>query len=164
MTGQAHAGLAVQGDGCVAADLNGDGRTDLVVTTTSGVDVLWNDGNGTFSHGTLASTGWYTGAAVADVNGDGRPDVFVAGYTDPNSPVPNSFAGFPTNLAGVRDLLFLNEGDTGGRARFREVGHSRRARVGRAAARARRRLHGRQRRRPARPLRRRTTRIRTSCT
>ena len=37
-----HADLPVQGDGCVAADLNGDGHTDLVVTTTSGVDVLWN--------------------------------------------------------------------------------------------------------------------------
>ena len=33
-----------QGDGCVAADLNGDGRTDLVVTTTNGVDILWNTG------------------------------------------------------------------------------------------------------------------------
>jgi len=122
VSGQSHAGLAVQGNGCVAADLNGDGRTDLVVTTTSGVDVLWNDGNGTFSYGRLASSGWYAGAAVADVNGDGRPDVFVAGYADPNTPVPDSFAGFPTNLAGVRDLLFLNEGDAGGRSRFGEVG------------------------------------------
>jgi hypothetical protein len=52
------------------------------------------------------------------VNGDGRPDVFVAGYSDTTEPVPNSFSGFPTNVAGVRDLLFLNEG--GGR--FREVG------------------------------------------
>ncbi len=34
------------------------------------------------------------------------------------SPWQNSLAGFPTNVAGVRDLLFLNEG---GR-RFREVG------------------------------------------
>ena len=39
-----HADLPVQGDGCVAADLNGDGHTDLVVTTTTGVDLLWNDG------------------------------------------------------------------------------------------------------------------------
>ena len=38
VTRQTHAGLAVQGDGCVAADLNGDGGTDLVVTTTTGVD------------------------------------------------------------------------------------------------------------------------------
>jgi Na+-translocating ferredoxin:NAD+ oxidoreductase RnfD subunit len=112
-----HTDLPVQGDGCAAADLNGDGRTDLVLTTTSGVDVLWNEG-GTFKTQRLPAQGWYTGAAVADVNGDGRPDIFVAGYSDPNEPVPGSLAGFPTNLTGVRDLLFLNEG--GGR--FREVG------------------------------------------
>ncbi|MHB8469873.1 MAG: FG-GAP-like repeat-containing protein [Gaiellaceae bacterium] len=127
VTRQSHAGLAVQGDGCVAADLNGDGRTDLIVTTTSGIDVLWNNGNGTFTQGTraagLRATGWYTGAAVADVNGDGRPDIFVAGYSDLNEPVPNSIAGFPTNVAGIRDLLYLNEGnDASGHARFREVG------------------------------------------
>src|SRR5262249_6512009 len=89
-----HADLQGQGDGCVAADLNGDGRTDLVVTTTTGVDVLWNEG-GSFQEQTLPANGWYTGAAVADVNGDGRPDLFVAGYTDLNEPVPNSIAGFP---------------------------------------------------------------------
>ncbi|MDE3191376.1 MAG: VCBS repeat-containing protein, partial [Acidobacteriota bacterium] len=112
-----HADLPVQGDGCAAADLTGNGRTDLVVTTTTGVDILWNRG-GTFVTQRLPAQGWYTGVAVADVNGDGRPDIFVAGYADPNDPVPGSLAGFPTNVAGVRDLLFLNEG--GGR--FREVG------------------------------------------
>jgi hypothetical protein len=113
-----HADLPVQGDGCVAADLNGDGHTDLVVTTTSGVDVLWNTGHGTFTEAQLPANGWYTGAAVADVNGDGRPDLFVAGYSDLNQPVQSSLAGFPTNVTGVRDLLFLNEGA----GRFREVG------------------------------------------
>ena len=117
VTSSTHAELAVQGDGCVAADLNGDGRTDLAVTTTSGVDVLWNDG-GTFHTTPLPANGWYTGIAAADVNGDGLPDLFAAGYADPNDPVPSSYAGFPTNIVGVRDLLFLNEG---GR-RFREVG------------------------------------------
>ncbi|HVS85751.1 MAG TPA: FG-GAP-like repeat-containing protein, partial [Gaiellaceae bacterium] len=112
------AGLAVQGDGCAAGDLDGDGRPDLVVTTASGVDLLWNRGGGRFAHASLPAHGWYTGTAIADVNGDGRPDVFVAGYADPNEPIPGSLAGFPTNYAGVRDLLFLNEG---GR-RFREVG------------------------------------------
>src|SRR4029077_14410509 len=66
----------------------------------------------------MTASGWYTGAAVADVKGDGRPDVFVAGYARLYDPVPNSLAGFPTNLVGVRDLLYLNEGN----GRFREVG------------------------------------------
>ena len=118
VTARAHAGLQAQGNGCAAADLTGNGRPDLIVTTTGGVDVLWNNGDGTFTTRALPAHGWYAGVAVADVNGDGRPDIFVAGYSDPSEPVPNSLAGFPTNVAGVRDLLFLNEG---GR-RFREVG------------------------------------------
>jgi len=127
VTASAHAGLQVQGDGCVAADLNGDGRPDLIVTTADGIKLLWNNGHGTFTEGAQAAgmtaSGWYTGVAVADVNGDGLPDVFVAGYARQYDPVPNSFAGFPTNLVGVRDLLYLNEGNrASGRARFREVG------------------------------------------
>ena len=63
--------------------------------------------------------------------------------------------GYPTNHLGVRDLLFLNEGNgPNGRARFREVG--RQAGIDRGAVRplARRRLHRPERRRAARPLRR----------
>ena len=41
--------IRVKGTGCAAADLNGDGHTDLVVTTATGVDVLWNSGHGTFT-------------------------------------------------------------------------------------------------------------------
>jgi Na+-translocating ferredoxin:NAD+ oxidoreductase RnfD subunit len=50
------ADLPVRGNGCVAADFNLDGRTDLYVTTagyspeTNGYDaLLWNDGDGTFT-------------------------------------------------------------------------------------------------------------------
>jgi Na+-translocating ferredoxin:NAD+ oxidoreductase RnfD subunit len=127
VTAGSGAGRAVRGEGCVAADFNGDGYTDLFVTTAQDDELLWNNGNGTFTEGArshgVVSFGWHSGAAVADVNGDGRPDLFVAGYTEANAAIPGSMAGFPTNHLGVRDLLFLNEGNgPDGRARFREVG------------------------------------------
>jgi Na+-transporting NADH:ubiquinone oxidoreductase subunit NqrB len=127
VTEESGAGLEIRGNGCVAADLNGDGHTDLYVTSAVSDVLLWNDGDGTFTEGARAagvvSFGWRSGAAVADVDGDDRPDLFVAGYTDVNAPVPGSAAGFPTNHAAVRDLLFLNLGNgPDGRARFREVG------------------------------------------
>jgi hypothetical protein len=106
--------VPARGDGCVAADLDGDGRTDLFVTTASNDLLFWNEGNGKFVEGArkarVVSFGWRTGAAVADVNGDGRPDLFVSGYADALNPIPNSIAGFPLNYPGVRDELFLNEG------------------------------------------------------
>src|SRR6266576_978209 len=127
VTRASRAGLAVRGQGCVAADFNADGHTDLFVTADGRNKLLWNNGNGTFTEGAWAAGirahGWYTGASVADVNGDGRPDLFVAGYTDPNVPLPGSSAGFPNNVSGVRDLLYLNVGrNKRGRSRFREVG------------------------------------------
>jgi hypothetical protein len=116
------AGLAVRGTGCVAADLDLDGDSDLYVTAAGVSSLLWNNGNGTFREGAaaagVAASGWHTSAAVGDVNGDGRPDLFVGGYTDLNAPISGSSSGFPGDHAGVRDLLYVSQG----RGRFREVG------------------------------------------
>ena len=46
---RSHANVATQGNGCVAADLNGDGYEDLLVTTNTYNVLLWNNGDGTFT-------------------------------------------------------------------------------------------------------------------
>ena len=135
VTAASGAGLTLRGSGCVAADLDGNGTTDLFVTS-AGYDaerdaydaLLWNDGDGTFTEGAWAAGirthGWHTGAAVADVEGDGDMDVFVAGYTDVNNPIPGSQGGYPSNHEAMRDLLYLNVGGSGKHPRFREVGRA----------------------------------------
>jgi Na+-translocating ferredoxin:NAD+ oxidoreductase RnfD subunit len=119
---QSHAGLPLKGEGCVTADFDGDGHTDLYVTTGTNDALLWNNGDGTFTEGArkagVISFGFHSGATVADVNGDGRPDLYVAGYTNMASPIPSSVKGFPGDHQGVRDLLFLNLGHR----HFEEVG------------------------------------------
>jgi ASPIC/UnbV protein/VCBS repeat protein len=127
VTDETGAGLAVRGQGCVAADLNGDGNTDLFVTTAGQNQLLWNGGDGTFSEGAEAAGvgefGWYTGAAAGDVNGDGRLDLVVMGYVDQANRIPEATLGFPNTHLGRRDLLFLNTGEgANGTATFREVG------------------------------------------
>ena len=121
------ADLAVRGNGCVAADFDLDGHTDLYVTTATKGALLWNEGDGTFTEGAgpagLDAFGWHAGAAVGDVNGDGWPDLFLTGYADLNNRIPEATLGFPNTYHGVRDSLYLSEGpdETGG-ITFREVG------------------------------------------
>ena len=120
------ADVELRGNGCVAADFDMDGRTDLYVTAAGYDALLWNEGDGTFVEGARAAGidayGWHTAAAVGDVNADGRPDLFVAGYADLNAPVPGGAGGFPSTYAGVRDRLYLNLGlDADGHSRFRDV-------------------------------------------
>ncbi len=127
VSGPAQANLALRGNGCVAADLNLDGWTDLYITTSRFNALLWNNGDGTFTEAAEAAAldayGWQSGAAVGDLNADGWPDLFVAGYVDVNNRLPEATLGFPNTHLGRRDLLFINEGaGSSGRATFREVG------------------------------------------
>jgi Bacterial Ig-like domain (group 3)/FG-GAP-like repeat len=75
------------------SDLNGDGRTDLIVANSSmapgevgGIGILFGNGDGTFQPAvSFASNGSpINGLAVADFNHDGIPDIAIANWSDPN--------------------------------------------------------------------------------
>ena len=78
---------AATGVGLAVADVNGDGKPDLIVTNYGGesngdgaVAVLLGNGNGTFRPAALYDSGAQdaNGLTVADLNGDGIPDILVA--------------------------------------------------------------------------------------
>ena len=90
--------------GLALADVDGDGRNDLVAAFDSypiggGVAVFLNHGHGTFAAAATYSAGEQpTSVAVADVNGDGRADLAVVSSA---SEVP----GLNANLS-----VLLNQG------------------------------------------------------
>jgi hypothetical protein len=67
------------------ADVNADGRLDVVTANTLAhtVCVLLGNGNGTFAAVVPYTTGLHmpTKVAVGDVNGDGKPDIITANTT-----------------------------------------------------------------------------------
>ena len=120
------AGVVLRGQGCVAADLDRDGRTDVYVTGADRSTLLWNEDTGFVEAGEEAGVqvfGWHTGVAAGDLDGNGWPDLVVSGYVDEATRIPEAELGFPNTHAGRRDLLFLNQGaDDGAKPAFREVG------------------------------------------
>jgi hypothetical protein len=118
---------AYWGTGANAADFNGDGFADILITNI-GVDLLYkNNGNGTFTEvgaaaGLSRNVAWHTGSAFGDFDGDGNLDLFVAGYVDIHSislkePAPvcpylgvEGFCG-PIGLKGERGILYHNNGN-----------------------------------------------------
>src|SRR5262249_19830650 len=87
----------------LAADLNGDGRVDLVGTVGSGVQPWLNIGNGLLAAPSFIPSGGVTfsGQAAADFNGDGIPDLVT---------VTGGSVGFGS-VPGVTGQVQLGLGD-----------------------------------------------------
>jgi len=86
------------GTSAEAADVNGDGHPDLIVTDQCAsadcnnlglVGVLQGNGDGTFQTAITYNAGGYltNWVAVADLNGDGKPDLIVANQCADNATV-----------------------------------------------------------------------------
>jgi hypothetical protein len=124
VTARARIADRAYGQGATAADVDGDGDTDLYLTDFGPDTLLLNRGDGTFEDATarsgLGAGGWSSSAAFADADGDGDLDLYVARYVkyDPNNGL---FCGdFATGrrdycdislFEGENDLFYRNRGN-----------------------------------------------------
>ena len=82
----------VQQNPIFVADLNGDGKDDVLLvhaadnTGTTRIQAWLSNGDGTFTAASsfAVTTNGFVWAGIADVNGDGCPDVVVADAASPN--------------------------------------------------------------------------------
>ena len=110
--------------GAAAADFDNDGFCDVLITGYGGLQLLHNQGDGTFEE--LAQSAgmndalWSSSAAWADFNQDGALDVYVAHYVDwsfdkhPLCPGPKPGTREscpPREFEGLPDVLYLSNGD-----------------------------------------------------
>ncbi|KAA6457574.1 hypothetical protein DYQ86_22370 [Acidobacteria bacterium AB60] len=123
----------------IPADINGDGKIDLVLggNGSSGIDILLGKGDGTFTAIAGPTSAGGANVAVADINNDGIPDlIFPAAITSyltvflgngdgtfseaPSSPnvnvkLGNSFTIADLDLDGVPDIVYaIPNATTGG--------------------------------------------------
>ena len=104
------------------ADVNGDGRTDVVAATSGmgfpGGDVtFFGDGTGELTASNSYSVNLRGGPFVlADVNGDGRPDLITTEGSQTIDVLLNTGSGFaaPVTINAGEDVLSLSVADVNG--------------------------------------------------
>jgi len=116
----AAAPLAAPGATFAVADMNNDGRPDLVLAGFATVQVLLNTGNGSFAAPLAATTVGIAvyGLTTADFDGDGDQDVVTAGYNslsvrfnDGAGLLSGGFDSPAATSGGVAVADFDNDGD-----------------------------------------------------
>ena len=112
------------GMGAAAADFDGDGDTDLFVTSYGRNLLYRNNGDGTFAEvaerAGIRSSGWFTDAVWFDYDNDSHLDLFVSGFVS-YSVAESKYCGdneagrrhycIPRSFRPTRCLLYRNNGD-----------------------------------------------------
>ena len=110
------------GMGCLAADYDNDGDSDLYLTNFGKNQLYQNNGDGTFTDVTsragVGDGNWSVSASFGDFNVDGYLDLYVANYLDYQLEIAHAcflegvhiYCG-PHEYPGAYDTLYRNNGD-----------------------------------------------------